>query len=310
MLAMSVATSEWAFSHSGRRLAGTFAGLVSVVLLAGQAAAINIDLTYDEDETPSFDPNGTKLIAVARAAADIWESIILDDSDWHFDISWDDLGGNRLGQYRPSYVPFDSIDITLSTHNDGALAPWFFDETPFENEEYVPFTQTLVRDLTPADADEAYSGGPPLLLEAGFSGTTLFGSPAMGHFDALTILLHEMGHALGMNYSFNDEDYDIDPSDIGGLSVGLEEGEGIELKLQTALMNDFVGVKGKRTLPSASDILATHDQSGFTNYNLPRIEYLGNHSTDWNDTLNWIGGAVPDNDNAVSVRNGGSVIVS
>src|SRR5688572_4904479 len=290
MLAMSVATSEWAFSHSGRRLAGTFAGLVSVVLLAGQAAAINIDLTYDEDETPSFDPNGTKLIAVARAAADIWESIILDNRDFHFDISWDNLGGNRLGQYRPSYVPFDSIDISLATHNNGALAPWFFDETPFENEEYLPFTQTLVRDLTPQEADEAYAGGPPLLLEAGFSSQSQSGSPATGNFDALTMLLHEMGHALGMNYSFNDEDYDFHPSTIGGLSLGVHEADGYELNLKTALMNDFVGIKGKRTLPSATDILATHDQSNFYYYNLPRIEYLGNHSTDWNDTLNWIGG--------------------
>jgi hypothetical protein len=290
-----------------RRLSYAMLTLAVAFMTASPAPAIEIGFTYRKVDSPSFDPTGIKLVRIARAAADIWESYIHDDQEISWEISWEDLEGNRLGEHRPGGPLGGVAHLVLSTHHDNALAPWFFDETPFSSEEFLPLSQTLVRDLTPQDADEAYSGGPPLLLEAGFSASNLFGSPAQGHFDALTIMLHEMGHALGMNWNPFDDDYDIDSADIGGLSVGAEEADGYELVLETALMNDRAAVKGKRTLPSATDILATHDEGDFTSFNLPRVEYLGGVSDDWDNTLNWIGGAVPSGDEEVFVRDGGSV---
>ncbi|MBA3482112.1 MAG: hypothetical protein H0T51_09890 [Pirellulales bacterium] len=62
---------------------------------------------------------------------------------------------------------------------------------------------------------------------------------------------------------------------------------------------------GIRRLPSATDILATWDESQFTQYDLPRVDFIGAQSSSWDGTLNWIGGRVPDWDNQVFVRHGG-----
>lgn len=290
-----------------RRLAALAAALFSLTL-AAPASALTIELDYDEDNTPSWDPTGSRLMSIAQAAANIWQWHILDDRSIHFDISWDNLDDeNRLAKYVPSYVPLDSIDLVFSTERDGVPVNWFIDETPLVNEEFGALEVTLARDLNAQHIDEAFAGPVPGLMEVGVSSRALSGSAAFGNIDLLSIMMHEMGHALGMNYSFNDDDYDFDPADIGGLHVGAVEAEGYELVLRTALMNDSIATSGFRTFPSATDILATHDQGDYTHFNLRRIELLGSHSDNWNDTLNWIGGAVPSWYSDVSVRNGGSV---
>ena len=283
------------------------AGLVAI-LLASPAPGITIDLSYDEDDSPSFDPNGTRLMTIARAAADYWEWHILDDEEIQLDISWDNLDGeHRYAKYVPSYVPLDSIDIVLSTHADGAAIPWFFDDTPHASEEFQPFIYRLHRDLIPTHADEAFAGPNVPLLEVGVEAFALPDSPARGSYDLLSFLMHEFGHALGMNFSATDDDYDFDSADIGGLDVGAFESDGYELVLNTALMNDSIKYPGQRRFPSATDILATHDQGDFTNFNLRRIDLFGGHSEDWQDTLNWIGGKAPEWYNDAFARNGESV---
>jgi hypothetical protein len=287
------------------------AGAMLAACFAASAPALTIELDYDEDKTPSWDPDGQRLMALAHAAADIWEWHILDDTSIHFDISWDNLDDeNRLAKYVPSYVPFDSIDLVFSTERNGVPVNWFMDETPLVNEEFGPIQSKLARELTPQHRDESFAGPVPGLLEVGVSAVAPFGSPADGNFDLLSAMLHEMGHALGMNFSLTDDDYDFDPADIGGLEVGAVEAEGYELVLSTALMNDSVATPGRRTFPSATDILATHDQNDYTHFNLRRIDYLGLHSDNWNDSLNWIGGAVPQWVSDVSVRNGGDVRIA
>jgi len=286
------------------------AGALLTAIFAASAPALEINLSYDEDDSPSYDPDGSRLMAVARAAADIWQWHILDDEEIHFDISWDDLGATRLGEYHPSYVPLDSIDLVFATEHGGAPTNWFFDETPYQDEEFGPLQQVLLRDLDPTKADEAFAGPNVPLLEVGVRKDAPLGSAARGNFDLLSIVMHEMGHALGMNFSLTDDDYDFDSADIGGLDVGAVEGPGYELVLETALMNDHAALVGRRTFPSATDILATHDQNDYTHFNLRRIDLLGAHSDDWNDTLNWIGGAVPQWYSDVFVRNGGSVRIA
>jgi hypothetical protein len=288
------------------RAAAALSATLMAALLAAPASALTISLDYDEDDSPSFDPNGSELMRIARAAADIWEWHILDDEEIHFDMSWDNLGG-RLGEYHPSYVWGDSIDLVMSTTSNGAPAPWFFDPTPHQNEEFGPVTSKLLRDMDPIEADEAFAGPHIPVLEVGTNARALTGSPALGNFDLLTMVMHEMGHALGMNFQATDDDYDLDSADVGGIDLGAWEGPGYELVLESALMNDFIAQKGLRTFPSAVDILATHDQNGYTNFNLRRIDLLGGHSEDWNDTLNWLGGKTPEWFNDTFVRDHKSV---
>jgi hypothetical protein len=81
----------------------------------------------------------------------------------HVNIRFARLGQGRLGE-------FDGTGITLDT--DAAGYGWFVDPTPLANEEFKPATNHVFA---------AWAR-----------------SPAAGHMDLLTVLLHELGHAVGM----------------------------------------------------------------------------------------------------------------
>jgi hypothetical protein len=297
----------------------------TLLMARSQVQAISISFSYDEREKPSFDPNGTELRRVARAAADLWESYILDNRSFHFDLSWENLGGGRLGQHE-DYLGFATNNILIDTKDtNGNFRNWFFDPTPFQNEEFGTMTATLARDMDPVAVDEGFAGQVPPMLEIGFHGFSFSGSAAHGKIDLFSILLHEMGHELGMNYSFNDDAYNFNPNTVGGRNLAVWEQGDYELNLDTVLMTDWPNLSSafsERRLPSATDILATYNESitavpdgqgswkviYFDNYNLPRVDFLGEESNNWNEKLNWIGGQIPDTDNEVFIRHGGLVL--
>jgi hypothetical protein len=287
--------------------------LTCLALPTPRAEALNITFTYDEREKPSFDPTGAELRRVAAHAAAIWESYILDDDDHHFDLSWSNLGGGTLGQHE-DYLGFATNNILIDTKDtNGNLRNWFFDPTPFSNEEFGTMNSTLVKDMDPVAVDEGFAGQVPLNLETGFNGFSSSGSPAHGRIDLLSILMHEIGHQLGINYSFNDDAYNFHPNTVGGRSLAVWEAPGYELNLDTVLMTDWPNLsdpRSERRLPSATDILAMHGESDFTNFNLPRVYFQGDKSNSWHNNLNWIGGKVPSTSNEVFLRNGGLVIQS
>lgn len=298
--------------------------LTALLAPSAPVQAITITFSYDERERPAFDPNGTELRRVARAAADLWESYILDNRSFHFDLSWENLSGGRLGQHE-DFLGFATNNILIDTKDtSGNARNWFFDPTPFKNEEFGPMTQTLARDMDPVKVDEGFAGQVPPMLETGFNGFSFSGSPAHGKIDLFSILLHELGHELGMNYTFNDDAYNFNPNTVGGRNLAVWEEGDYELNLDTVLMTDWPNLSSafsERRLPSATDILATYNESVtavpdgfgswkviyFDNYNLPRVDFLGEKSNNWNEKANWIGGQVPDTDNEAFIRHGGLV---
>ena len=106
-----------------------------------------------------------------------------------------DFSGGALGLELGGHIQIDS---------DAAGYGWFIDPTPGDNVEFAHV--------------------------AGTSGTDLFTDPAQapaGHMDLLTVVMHEMGHQLGLEDSYA-------PADIGDLMYGYL-------------------VAGERRLPDAAD---------------------------------------------------------
>ena len=76
---------------------------------------------------------------------------------------------------------------------------WYFDETPYDHSEF-DMQQTLVRDLTAVQVADFYNGSPNGFLEVEYKGDARATAPAdarNGH-DLFSVILHEMGHGLGM----------------------------------------------------------------------------------------------------------------
>ncbi|MCU0595158.1 MAG: hypothetical protein MUC98_06825 [Desulfobacterota bacterium] len=149
---------------------------------------------------------------VAEAIGRWSQAVILDGSaeealtKVRFQIA--DLSGIALGQAAPDLV---LIDL------DAAGWGWFVDATPFNDVEFG---------LSLSDVEK----------------TALATSPAFGHMDLLTVVMHEMGHVLGFE--------DLDPN-AGALMSG-------NLDASTRRLNDSTPESPK---PVEVDDLAGRDMS-------------------------------------------------
>jgi hypothetical protein len=175
-----------------------------VALLGVQARAeaiaiigVNTGSFAGPDNSPA-NGNGT-IDDIFAAAATFWEAVILDPRTITIQYEWDNSGG-LLGAY-------DGTTIHIP-----ALNPWFVDATPLVNEEY-----------TTLESHVGVVGGTTLNYSVGFSD----GTGAAAGFDLLTVLIHEIGHALSFvnpNLFADYADGDVDvtaPRPLEGLQLPL-----------------------------------------------------------------------------------------
>ncbi|APR76755.1 Hypothetical protein A7982_02102 [Minicystis rosea] len=272
-----------------------------ILLASSPAAAVQINMALDGGclVNPD-DPDGSKLMAHAQAAAQIWMDLLPADDNTVFDIDicWDHSDdGTTVGGGRPP--PWPGIWIERSPPSQ-----WFFDPTPLEGSEF-DMRQTLFRDLPSTKQIEFFEDDPPpALMEVGFEGTPKESSPANGKIDLLTVILHEIGHKLGVNYAWG-EDYDIEPFLIGGFSNTDIKATLSHLTDTHALMTAETP-SDLRRLPSATDLFALVDDEDYTSIRLQRMDLLGNAwsiTPDvWDLPMNWEGGSLPSSGTDVFLR--------
>jgi hypothetical protein len=301
-----------------------WAALVCGVLNSNRGLAIDIVVVWDDlDENPSFDPNGTGLMAVAEAAAQIWERLIPSPGTHTVDVSWSFLDAPAIGYWKLD--PLGNNNIYFDSDSQ-----WFIDPTPSENEEYdfsSPFAfssgqGSFLYGTTPGAADWFDRTNPPASLEIGYVGSAKNTAPAaaQNNFDLLSVVLHELGHDLGVGGDILSGRYPIYPAHISG----LRDVEVVELNLDNpdgetyeeehghvappmALMSPGTS-SGERILPSAMDVLVAARDSNYLTVDLPR-KFVG-AGTNWNATSTWIGGRIPDSTDDAYVVHGGTVTLS
>ncbi len=278
-------------------------------MAATPAAAINIVLNFDAgmSDSPSFDPDGSKLTDMMQAAESYWQDIIEDVHTLTINYWWDDLddASGTLGKHglvSQADGRETEANVRLDTQTGGVERLWFFDTTPSNDSEYA-MQQTLWRDLTGAQVANWFNGTAPEVFEVGYRGNATAGAPAAAQngYDALSTAIHEIGHALGMSgdndstvAETGDLDYDTAANLLDGTSVGIvvdAADDVAHIEDGVALMCGGCGGTGFRRRASAADVFAMAATSDWIDIDLARKDFISGVS--WNTAGNWEGNAVP-----------------
>ncbi|MEM8781888.1 MAG: hypothetical protein AAGE65_03440, partial [Planctomycetota bacterium] len=287
---------------------GALGVAVPAVLGGGPGAAwglqIDAEFRVPLSQSPAIDADGQRLGELVRAAADFYEARIGDDHElrvqyYYFDFgSTSNIGATTLRSESDGRIT--EVFLRVAKAPLGSSGNWFYDDTPDDHSEF-DLDVTRVGDLSGAQRNDGFVGDVPDTLEVGHAGGAI-GGGATGKFDLYTVVLHEMGHALGLLSTASsaqgetaDGDYDFRGDQLGGRAGAVRHvsGEISHLRPDVALMTNGIDT-GQRRMPSATDLLAIASVSGFTHLDLDRKTFArGSGTHDWTGS-NWIGGRSPD----------------
>jgi len=214
---------------------------------------------------PTF--GGGNLVDIFEAAARVWEHAINDDFTIVFDYSWGPVAPRVFGSSHTLLTqggtPLRETRGRLTFDNEVRDAgpdfwPLYLDPSPLNNEEVPNFTESSI-DL---------GGGEINFIR-------LFNTPGFDFKDLFTIVLHEIGHGLGLsraNNNFIAETVDgnitiRNPLPFSGTVVPVVA-EHLDLYPPGTLMGRNGIPLNCRLLPSEVDILVMAQLSGFRNFNL------------------------------------------
>lgn len=295
--------------RTNRRLSFSLAlcaGLVSVCFPA-PIGATEITLAFDTaaDQFPSYDPDGSKLAALSQAAANYWESL-LPEGNHAYSVT---LHYSQFPAGSTTHAVYNGFDHTINVR---ANRFWYIDPTPSDHDEFAPFQQSFYAGLDDDEQDAAFDGPAPDLLEVGYAATAVADGAADGRVDMYSVMLHEMGHFLAIGYNAFSPDVALPPHMIGNIGgVKAKREDTGHLVPDDALMDPFLEA-GRRSLPSALDVIVAANEQNHSEIRLKRVEWIGDALVPadfWAHDAGWIGGSTPNSKTDVRVRNGDVVSV-
>lgn len=228
--------------------------------------ALNIIRNFIGGEQQPTAVGGGNLIDIFNAAADMWERAVLDDHQLTLHFGWAPMGGGTHFLLDQGGTPNRETAGLIFFNNDTNPGhhQYFLDPTPLFNEEYQIYSE-ITGDL----------GGGPINIGRVFENA--IGDARLAE-DLLTVVLHEIGHAIGMSNANNsfiaesaDGDIDIISGQFAGTTIPLAHNifgvtSHIHQFLGSPVMGSSIGV-GNRLYLSEVDITANAQLSGFNNLN-------------------------------------------
>jgi hypothetical protein len=209
------------------------AGAVGIYVYYDDSIASAVDPCELDDSPacPSGVPLNDDLELYAQIASAYWAVIFHDAHDMTIRVGWvtGEAPFARVVDVDDQGRPLLADVLITADFN------WFWDPTPFEDEEF-DMAPKLYRDAHPAEQAEAYNGDVPEILEVGYNGEG-------DDWDILTTLLHEMGHAIGLHPDIinsrpvvpctedlqtGDPYYHVDPDLVGGANMSIKAFEQTE----------------------------------------------------------------------------------
>lgn len=252
---------------------------ISIILVPVGIGNLIVGAGVASSAAPAGTVGGGTLTQAFQTAAYYWESAILDNFTVTIDYGWGNTGagGTLAFEGTQTYAGTPNrITVAGIVVQSQAGAAWFADPTPDNNSEYNSLTTSYA---TAALCATAANCAGIMTTGVVYSGGNIVA--AQSNTDLLSVVIHEMGHALGLDVGYAAYTAAaVSPGPINAITLTgprafagatiFDNGVGnahlnpAQGNLVNSLMQPAIGVNERR-LPSAADILAVCQVSSFTN---------------------------------------------